>query len=91
MTSLYSHKWWNKRKKYFQSNLLGKQINSLPAMQPDIEETSVQKSNLPLLPLNKLWDWPSLSVNKLGIKSTYNRHAIKTCYGAQVTVIDRCV
>ena len=81
ITSLYSQKWRNEWKKYFQSNLLGKQINSLPVMQPDIEETSAPKSNLLFLSIIALWDWLSLSANEQGVKSNCNRHAIETCYG----------
>ena len=81
ITSLYSQKWRNEWKKYFQSHLLGKQINSLPVMQPDIEETSAPKSNLLFLSIIALWDWLSLSANKQGVKSNCNCHAIETFYG----------
>ena len=80
--SLHSHKWWNKRKKYLQSNLLRIQINSLPTGAP-----------ISYLSLNSGTKWVTIILGKYkqGVKSICNRHTIETCYCNWVMVIDRCV
>ena len=69
--SLHSHKWWNKRKKYLQSNLLRKQVNSLPTSAP-ISYLSLNSGTKEVTIIPGKY--------KQGLKSICNRHAIETCY-----------